>query len=135
MVKIFIIFGDTCPAVCRGLSKPRSREDPGNEVACLQRNTLVVISAKTMCSKTIIRFGLIITGMRVSQTSSNNCYILLDDGADWLKSNSITMKTEDHGRKKKAQQPGGGIPLHNQSLRWNVLPRLPGPDPVYDMDF
>ena len=82
-----------------------------------------------------MRFGLIITGMRVSQTSSNNCYKLLDDGADWLKSNSITMKTEDHGRKKKAQQSGGGILLHNQSLRWNVLPRLPGPDPVYDMDF
>ena len=76
-----------------------------------------------------MRFGLIITGMRVSQTSSNNCYKLLDDGADWLKSNSIAMKTEDHGRKKKAQQPGGGIPLHNQSLRWNVLPGLPGPDP------
>ena len=88
-----------------------------------------------MYSKTIMRFGLIITAMRVSQTSSNNCYKLLDDGADWLKSNSITMKTEDHGRKKKAQQPGGGIPLHNQSLRWNVLPGLPGPDPVYDMDF
>ena len=82
-----------------------------------------------------MRFGLIITDMRVSQTSSNNCYKLLDDGADWLKSNSITMKTEDHGKKKKAQQPRGRIPLHNQSLRWNVLPRLPGPDRVYDMDF
>ena len=82
-----------------------------------------------------MRFSFIITGMRVSQTSSNNCDKLLDDGADWLKSNSITMKTEVHERKKKAQQPGGGIPLHNQSLRWNVLPRLPGPDPVYDMDF
>ena len=97
MVKILIIFGDTCPIVCQGFFEPRSREDPGNEVACLQRNTLVVISAKTMYSKTIMRFGLITTGMRVSQTSSNNCYKLLDDGADWLKSNSITMKTEDHG--------------------------------------
>ena len=57
-----------------------------------------------------MRFGLIMTGMRVSQSSSNDCYKLLDDGADWLKSganslllksNSITMKTEDHGKKKK----------------------------------
>ena len=81
-----------------------------------------------MYSKTIIRFGLIITGMRVSQTSSNNCYKLLDDGADWRKSNSITMKTEDHEKnknkttttttttKKTAQQLGGGTPLHNQSF-------------------
>ena len=63
-----------------------------------------------MYSKTIMRFGLIITGMRVSQTSSNNYYKLLDDGADWLKSNSITMKTEDHGRKKKRSSREGEYP-------------------------
>ena len=50
----------------------------------------------------------------------------------------IQLYYHENGRsrkKKQAQQPGGGIPLQNQSLRWNVLPRLPGPDPVYDMDF
>ena len=61
-----------------------------------------------MYSKTIMRFDLIITGMRVSQASSNNYYKLLDDGADWLKSKSITMKTEDHGRKKKSTTAGRG---------------------------
>ena len=62
-----------------------------------------------------MRFGLIITGMRVSQTSSNNCYKLLDDGADWLKSNSITMKTEDHGRKKKHNSREGDTPTQSKS--------------------
>ena len=68
-----------------------------------------------MYSKTIIRFGLIITGMRVSQTSSTNCYKLLDDGAYWLKSNSVTMKTEDQGEKKNQHNSQEGTQLHNQS--------------------
>ena len=55
-----------------------------------------------------MRFGLIITGMRMTQTSSNNCYKLLDDGADWLKSNSITMKTEDPGKKEKSTTASRG---------------------------
>ena len=69
-----------------------------------------------------MRFGLIITGMRVSQTSSNNCYKLLDGGADWLKSNSITMKTEDHGKKKSTTAERGDTPTQPKSEMECVAP-------------